>query len=82
MDGSSHPELAYLLYFGEMFLISFGVFLLFGSMGTIAATLFVCKLYSTVGSQGLNSYVELADADDIEHQTAKDEELKAETTGG
>ena len=58
--------LAQVIYFGEMLLISMGAFLLFGSMGTIAAMLFVCKLFSTVGSQGMGSYEELTGADDIE----------------
>ncbi|CAB9500605.1 Transmembrane 9 superfamily [Seminavis robusta] len=55
---------AHMLYFGKMLLISCGAFLLCGSVGTLAALGFVCKLFSTVRPQGEGDYVELLNNDD------------------
>ena len=49
----------YVLYFGQMFIISLGVFLLCGSMGCLAALVFVRKLFLTLRPREDNDYVEL-----------------------
>ena len=50
---------SYVLYFGQMFIISLGVFLLCGSMGCLAALVFVRKLFSNLRPREDNDYVEL-----------------------
>lgn len=62
---SAYGSLSHGLYLGKMFLIAFGAFILFGSVGTIASLIFVCKLYSAVGSRGEEAYMELQDNKDV-----------------
>jgi transmembrane 9 superfamily member 2/4 len=40
--------MTYLLYFGYMFMISFGMLLVFGSIGSLTSLWFVRKIYSTI----------------------------------
>jgi transmembrane 9 superfamily member 2/4 len=46
--GASRLLMTYLLYFGYMFLISFAMLLLFGTIGALTSLWFVCKIFSTV----------------------------------
>jgi transmembrane 9 superfamily member 2/4 len=46
--GASRLLMTYLLYFGYMFLISFGMLLLFGTVGALTSLLFVCKIFSAI----------------------------------
>jgi len=62
LDAASIP-LTYMLYFGYMLLISFGAFLLFGSVGFIATLLNLRRMYSVV-NQSQGGYVELLDSPD------------------
>jgi transmembrane 9 superfamily member 2/4 len=45
---ASRMVMTYLLYFGYMFLISFGMLLLFGTIGALTSLWFVRKIFSTI----------------------------------
>ena len=46
--GPSRWLMTYLLYFGYMFLISFAMFLLFGTIGALTSLWFIKKIFSTI----------------------------------
>lgn len=46
--GASRMLMTYLLYFGYMFLISFAMFLLFGTVGALTSLWFVRKIFATI----------------------------------
>ena len=46
--GASRLLMTYLLYFGYMFLISFAMFLLFGTVGALTSLWFIRKIFSTI----------------------------------
>jgi transmembrane 9 superfamily protein 2/4 len=45
---ASHMLMTYMLYFGYMFLVSFAIFLMTGTMGALTSLWFVRKIFSTI----------------------------------
>jgi transmembrane 9 superfamily member 2/4 len=77
----SSSIVSYFLYFGTMFMISLGAFLLCGSMGTLASLCFVCKLFSTVRPREEGDYVELMNIADDMDEVVEEREDAGNVTG-